>query len=84
MKLDAMKFGIASAISASVLWVICSTLVMLMPAMTMGMSGSMFHMQFNDMDWHLSFGGVVSGLIAWAVMAGVAGWLIAAVYNRLQ
>jgi len=84
MKLDAMKLGLASAISAAVLWVICSFLVMLLPAMMIGMSGDMLHMQLNDMGWHLSFSGVVKGLIAWIVMAGVTGWLVAAVYNRLQ
>lgn len=83
MKLHAYKFGIASAISASVLWAICSLLVMLLPSMMLSMSGDMLHMQLNDMGWHLTLIGVVKGLVAWFVLAGIAGWLLAAIYNRL-
>lgn len=84
MKLHAYKFGIASAISASVLWVICSLLVMLLPSMMSSMSGDMLHMQLNDIGWHLTLIGVAKGLVAWFVLAGIAGWLLAAIYNRLQ
>lgn len=84
MKLNAMKFGMASAISASVLWVICSILVMVLPSMMLSMSGDMLHMQLNGMGWHLTLIGVMKGLVIWSVAAGVAGWLLAAIYNRLQ
>jgi len=84
MKLNAMNFGMASAISASVLWVICSVLVLVLPSMMLSMSGDMLHMQLNGMGWQLTLIGVVKGLVAWFVTAGVAGWLLAAIYNRLQ
>ncbi|WP_339674326.1 DUF5676 family membrane protein [Dasania marina] len=84
MKIHAIKFGMASAISASVLWIICSVLVVLIPSMMLSMSGDMLHMQLNDMGWHLTFMGVVKGLLGWSVMAGVTGWMLAAIYNRLQ
>tara|TARA_R110002074_G_scaffold176806_1_gene340287 strand:+ start:3312 stop:3467 length:156 start_codon:yes stop_codon:yes gene_type:complete len=48
------------------------------------MSGEMVHMQLNEMGWHLTLAGVVIGLVAWFVVAGIAGWLLAAIYNRLQ
>ena len=38
MTLNAFKFGIASAITAAILWLACSLLVMLMPAMMLSMS----------------------------------------------
>ncbi|EDY86437.1 hypothetical protein GP5015_355 [gamma proteobacterium HTCC5015] len=50
----------------------------------LSMSGEMVHMQLNEMGWHLTFTGVVVGLVAWSVSAGIAGWLLAAIYNRLQ
>lgn len=84
MKLHAYKFGIASAISASILWIICSLLVILAPSMMLSLSGDMLHMQLNDMGWHLAFVGVAKGLIAWSVTAGIAGWLLATIYNRIQ
>ena len=84
MKIHAMKFGMASAISASILWIICSVLVMFLPSMMLSMSGDMLHMQLNDMGWHLTFTGAVKGLVAWFVMAGLTGWMLATIYNRLQ
>lgn len=84
MKINSMKFGIASAISASILWIICSVLVIFLPSMMLSMSGDMVHMQLNNMGWNLTFIGAVKGLIAWFAMAGLAGWILAGIYNRLQ
>lgn len=84
MTLNAFKFGMVSAITAAILWLACSLLVMLMPSMMLSMSGEMVHMQLNEMGWHLTLTGVVIGLVAWFVVAGIAGWLLAAIYNRLQ
>ena len=84
MTLNALKFGMASAITAAILWLACSLLVMLIPAMMLSVSGEMVHMRLNEMGWHLTFTGVVVGLVAWSVSAGIAGWLLAAIYNRLQ
>jgi hypothetical protein len=83
MKIHAPKFGAASAIIASLLWVICSVSVMLMPSMMLALSGDMLHMQLNDMGWHITLIGVVKGLLAWSFLSGVAGWGLAAIYNRL-
>jgi nitrate reductase NapE component len=83
MKLHAFKFGLACSISAIVLWVICSVLVAVMPAMMMSMSGDMVHMQLQDMEWYLTLAGVLWGLLAWAVVAGFSGWVLATIYNRL-
>lgn len=83
MKLNACKFGLAGAISASVIWLICSVLVMVLPSMMLSISGDMMHMQLADMGWHLTLIGAVKGLVAWFVAAGVVGWLLAATYNRL-
>ena len=84
MKLNAMKFGLASSISASILWLICSVLVMIMPGMMMSMSGDMVHMELNDMSWQLSVFGVTVGMVGWFVMAGAMGWILASIYNRLD
>lgn len=84
MTLNAFKFGMASAITAAILWLACSLLVMLIPSMMLSMSGEMVHMQLNDMGWHLTLMGVVIGLVAWFVAVGISGWLLATIYNRLQ
>ena len=83
MKIDATKFGLATAIVFAVFWVICSTLVATMPIGMMQMSGHMVHADFGQMSWHLGWTGLIFGLVAWPVIAGATAWLIAAVYNRL-
>ena len=83
MPFNAIKFGLACTITTSVLWVVCSLLVMGIPSMMLSMSGDMVHMQLADMGWHLTFIGAVKGLVAWFIAAGVAGWLLATTYNRL-
>jgi len=83
MKLNAVKFGIASSISAAVLWTICTLLVMMMPTMMLSMSGDMLHMQLQEMGWHMTLAGALLGMVSWVVLAGVAGWLLATIYNRL-
>jgi hypothetical protein len=83
MKLDATKFGLAWAITFGVFWIICSVLVWMMPSMMMGMSGHMVHGDLSTMHWQLSLAGVLLGLVAWSLLAGITGWLAAVVYNRL-
>ena len=83
MKLHALKFGLACSISAIVLWVICSILVASMPAMMISISGDMVHMQLQDMGWQLTVAGALWGLLAWALVSGFFGWLLATIYNRL-
>lgn len=84
MKLNPMKFALASSISASILWLICSVLVMIMPGMMMSMSGDMVHMELNDMGWHLSLSGVIFGMMGWSIIVGTMGWILASIYNRLD
>ena len=83
MKLDAAKFGFACAVAFSILWVVCVLLVMGMPMNMMQISGNMVHGDFTSMQWSMNFQGLFVGLIAWAFVAGISGWLIAFIYNKL-
>lgn len=83
MKLDATKFGLAWTITFGIFWLVCSVLVWLMPGMMMGMSGHMVHWDLSAMHWQISLPGVLLGLVAWSLLAGMVGWLVAVVYNRL-
>ena len=79
MKIDATKFGLATAIVFAVSWIVCSALVAVLPGGMMQISGYMIHADFGDLTWTMNISGFVAGLIAW----GVIGWAIAAVYNHL-
>ena len=84
MKLNSIKFGIACAVSASILWLICTLLVMVMPGVMMTMSGDMVHMQLSDMEWQISLSGVILGMVGWFMIAGAMGGASAVIYNRLD
>jgi hypothetical protein len=83
MKLDAIKFGLASAAAFSILWIVCSLFVMGMPLNMMQISGHMIHGDFTSMQWSMGIQGLIIGLFAWAFVAGISGWLIALIYNKL-
>ncbi|MFA6218387.1 MAG: DUF5676 family membrane protein [Erythrobacter sp.] len=83
MKIDAIRFGFAAGIVFAAFWVVCSLLVLSMPAGTMQVTGHMTHADFGHMTWRLNFVGFAYGLIAWSVLAGLVAAATAAVYNRL-
>ena len=83
MKLSPINLGYAAAFSFAILWIICSLMVWLMPAMMLNMTGSMMHSDWSQMGWHLTFGGMLIGLIGWSIVAGISGWLIGVIYNKL-
>ncbi|MAM70255.1 MAG: hypothetical protein CMP91_03815 [Gammaproteobacteria bacterium] len=83
MKLNASALALSFAIVTAILWLVCSLIVVLLPQMAMNMSGNMMHADFSGMQWTMNFIGFLFGLIVWVVIAGVTGWLIATVYNRL-
>ncbi|MBD8524411.1 DUF5676 family membrane protein [Pseudomarimonas arenosa] len=83
MKLIPSKFGLSCAFTAALLWLACSVLVAMLPAAMLSLSGDMFHMQLSAMGWHLTWTGVLIGLIAWSIVAGLTGATLAAIYNRL-
>jgi len=43
----------------------------------------MMHAQRGEFAWHLGWGGVLIGLVAWTIWAAAAAWLLAWTYNRL-
>ena len=82
MKLNANKFALAAAIGFAILWLLCSLLVALMPNQSMHVSNAMLHSSMS-WQWNMHWPGLLIGLIAWSLTAGVSAWLIAIIYNRL-
>ena len=83
MKLDSIYFGFAAAYAAAIFWIACSALVLMLPAMSMGMGGYMMHADFSGMNWHMGLIGFLFGLILWTLTVGIFASLMAAIYNRL-
>jgi hypothetical protein len=83
MNIDANKIGISSAVSFGLLWVVCTAAVHVIPYPMMMLTGHMIHADLSTQGWTLTFLGFLTGLVSWAAMAGISGWLIASIYKRL-
>ena len=84
MRINSLSFGIASAATAAVFWLLCSAIVAVMPGPMMNMSGHMVHANLDGMMWTLTFSGVIVGLLVWSLFAGLFGWVLAVIYNLLN
>ena len=83
MKLQATKFAVATAITFSLLWVICSAFVALIPNPSMALTGAMVHADLSAMNWSLTWSSFFIGLIGWAVLGAITAWLITFIYYIL-
>jgi len=81
--LDAKRLALAGAIVTAFLWLACSAAVSMAPGPSMTIALSMMHAQRSEFAWHLGWGGVLIGLVAWTISTAVAAWLLAWTYNRL-
>ncbi|HSQ96616.1 MAG TPA: hypothetical protein VLM18_11045 [Croceibacterium sp.] len=98
MKLQAVKFGLAAAIVAGVFWLVGRLLLLAAPfgpvrggdyavqgymhgGYMMGGNSPYGHMA--GLGWGGYFAGLLVGLIVVPLVAGVAAWATATVYNRL-
>lgn len=83
MKLDALRFGFATAIVAALSWAICGLFVWTVPGRMMMLRGNMMHENMAGAVWTLHWSGFLAGLVAWSIAAGLFAWALAAIYNRL-
>jgi hypothetical protein len=84
MKLDANKLGISLGGATALLWIICSTLVAVLPSPMMAITGHMLHANMQQLGWTLTLAGFIVGLVSWTICGTATGWLIAKIYNRLS
>ena len=83
MQIEANKLGLAFALAFAILWIICSAVVMLLPAGMIAMSGHMVHADLSGLQWHMEFSGFLVGLLAWTLLAGFTAWVVGLLYNKL-
>lgn len=83
MKLDPNRLAIAFGGTTAILWIACSAFFGMMPGQMMMMTGHMLHADPTGFGWTLTVGGFLYGLIAWIVVAMLAGWLVGWIYNWL-
>lgn len=83
MMFDAKRLALAAATVTAFLWLVCSAAVNIAPEPSMTIALQMMHAQRGEFAWHLGWGGVLIGLVAWTISAAAAAWLLAWTYNRL-
>jgi len=83
MKIDSLKFGLASSITAAIVWIICSLLIWIMPGPMMNMTTNLFHMEMGKSGFVLTPIGVIWGLVGWSLFAGIFAWILGTIYNLL-
>ncbi len=83
MKINSLNFALASAITAAVVWLICSLLIWIMPGAMMNMIMNLFHLEMGKSGFMLSPLGVIWGLVGWSLFAGIFAWILATIYNLL-
>ncbi len=83
MMINTNKLAMASALSAGLLWVICSAIVVLFPHSTLQMTGHMIHVDLAQTTWTLTWTGFLVGLVGWVALAAITGASLAVIYNSL-
>ena len=83
MKINPLNFAPAGAITAAVVWIICSLLVWMMPGAMMNLTTNLFHMEMGKSGFVLSPLEVLWGLVGWSLFAGIFAWILATIYNLL-
>ena len=84
MKINVLSFAVASAITAAVVWIICSLLVWIVPGVMMSLTTDLFHMEMGKSGFVLTPIGVIWGLLGWSLFAGIFAGILAKVYNLLS
>lgn len=83
MRLNPNRLAWAGALVTAVAWTLCALLVAVAPGWTLGLAEGMLHADLEGIAWNLTWGGFFTGLVAWSVIAGLAGALLAWFYNHV-
>ncbi len=77
------KLTMACALCAALLWLICSSIVVLFPDFSLQMTGHMVHVDLAETTWTLTLTGFLVGLLGWVALAAITGASLAVIYNSL-
>ncbi len=84
-RLNPKLVSLSLAIVSVTLSILCAVLIALAPEAALNFFGSIFHgIDIAKITVPVAFSGVLTGLIAIAVVAFITGWLFAEVYNYLS
>ena len=81
--LDAPALGIAAGVVAAILTTVCAIAIVLAPAATTSVAGTLLHLDLSDIARTMSWGVYLGGLAGWTIGVGLVFTAAAGLYNRL-
>ena len=83
-KLNPKVVSFSLVIVSAILSLVCALLLVLAPEASLNFFGSIFHgIDMTKIAASVTVSGVLTGLVAIVIIAFVAGWLFAVIYNYL-
>ena len=84
-KLNAKRVSLSLAAVAGIISIVCALLVLVAPQATMNLFGAIFHgIDISQITKPLTLGSALLGTVEAIVLALIAGWLFAKIYNSIR
>mgnify|MGYP001616860821 CR=1 FL=1 len=84
-KLNAKRVALSLAIVSGVISIICALLILIAPEFTVSLFGAIFHgIDISQITKPITLGGAILGTVEIVILALIAGWLFASVYNKIR
>ena len=84
-KLSPKKVSLSLGIVTAIFSIVCALLIVLFPLGTVSLLGSVFHgIDISKINVAITFWSAIKGTIVAIVIALIAGWLYAVIYNKIK
>lgn len=84
-ELNPKRVAMSLASVAGIISIVCALLILIAPEATTNLFGAIFHgIDISQITKPITFGGVLLGTIEFVVIALIAGWLFAVIYNKFE
>lgn len=84
-KLNAKRVSLSLAAVGGIVSVVCAILLAIAPKFTINLFGAIFHsIDMSQITKPITFGRAVFGTVEVIVIALIAGWLFAVIYNKIK
>ena len=83
-ELSAKKVSLSLATVTGIISIVCAILIAIAPQFTIKFFGAIFHgIDITQIEKIMTLGSAITGVIAAIIVALVAGWLFAVIYNKV-
>ena len=84
-KLNAKRVSLSLAAVAGIISIVCALLILITPQDTINLFGEIFHgIDIRQITKQITPGGALLGTIEVIIIALIAGWLFAKIYNSIK